>query len=302
MGIRKIFDLLIQTLLGWSEQNAPVYAAAIAYSTLFSLAPLLIISMYLASLTLNTATFEARLIETIETQAGPAVADLTRNILSTRLPVRPSGGAALVSVGLLLFGASGVFNQLRKALNAMWHIIVRPADITHSILTTGRNYLVSILAALVLGLAPVLLLFASAVVASFPAGALVQLYRASTLATLIQLLASPVVFFLLFALVLRYLPQATAPWRAILPGALLSAVGYWIGSAVLGYYMQNTAIGSIYGAAGSALALLIWAYYSAFIFLYGARLVYSVAQAYNLTIIPDHGAYVVHFTLEHEQL
>jgi membrane protein len=302
MHLRKIFNLFVQTFFGWSERNAPVYAAAIAYSTLFSLAPLLIISMYLASLTLNTATFEARLLETIENQAGPAVADLTRDILSTRLTVRPSGVAALVSVGLLLFGAAGVFNQLRKALNAMWHIAMRPPDITHSILTTVKNYLISITAALVLGLTPVLLLFASAVMASFPKGALVELYHVSWLGTAVEVLASPVAFFLLFAAVLRFLPQATAPWRAIAPGALLSAIGYWIGSAILAYYVQNTAIGSIYGAAGSALALLIWAYYSAFIFLYGARFVYSVAQGYDLTIVPDRGASVMHFTLDREQL
>lgn len=300
MHIRKVLDLFVQTFFGWRERNAPVYAAAIAYSTLFSLAPLLIISMYLASLTLNTATFEARLLQSIESQAGPAVANLTKDILSTRLPVRPSGLAALISVGLLLFGASGVFNQLRNALNAMWHIAVRPADITQSILTTFRNQLVSILAALVLGLAPVVLLFASAVVASFPEDSLLQVYRVSWLGTVIRILASPIAFFLLFAAVLRFLPQATAPWRAIVPGALLSAVGYWLGSAILAHYVQNMALRTIYGAAGSALALLIWAYYSAFIFLYGARLVFSIAQSYGLVIEPDRQAYVVHFLLDRD--
>jgi membrane protein len=296
MHVRKILDLFIQTFFGWRERKAPVYAAAIAYSTLFSLAPLLILSVNLASLTLNAATVEARLVEAIEQQVGPDVAQLTQEILSARLHLRPSGSATLLSIGLLLFGASGVFNQLRNALNAMWHIEARPPDITHSLLTAGKNYLTSLLAALLLGLAPILLLFASAVVASFPADALLGVYRASWLTTVIQVLASPVVFFVLFSLVLRFLPQATAPWRAIWPGALLAAIAYWIGSAVLGYYVQHAAIRSIYGAAGSALALLIWAYYSAFIFLYGARFVYSVAQSYGFTIIPDSGAVFVHIT------
>ncbi len=296
MHVRKIFALFVQTFWGWRMRRAPVYAAAIAYSTLFSLAPLLILSVNLASLTLNSATVEARIVAAIERQVGPDVAQLTQEILSARLQIRPNGAAALLSIGLLLFGASGVFNQLRNALNAMWLIEARPPDITRSLLTTGKNYLTSILAALLLGLAPIMLLFASAFVASLPAAALLGVYRTGWLTTVLQVLASPAVFFVLFCLVLRYLPQATAPWRAIWPGALLSAIAYWIGGAVLGYYVQNAAIRSIYGAAGSALALLIWAYYSAFIFLYGARFVYSVAQSYRLTIVPDNGAVFVQIT------
>jgi membrane protein len=125
-------------------------------------------------------------------------------------------------------------------------------------------------------------------------------YQFDWLAQVIQVFASPLVFFVLFAIVLRYLPRATAPWRAIAPGALLAAIAYWIGSEILGFYIQNTAIRSIYGAAGSALALLIWAYYSAYIFLYGARFVYSVAKSYGLTIVPDRDTVVVHLDINDE--
>lgn len=301
MNIRKIFGLFVQTFFGWRLRKAPVYAAAIAYSTLFSLAPLLIISMSLASLTLNAATIETRLVETIGSQVGADVAQLTQEILATNLSLQPSSSATLLSIGLLLFGASGVFNQLRGALNAMWHIDVRHSNMTNSILTTAKNYLTSMIAALSLGLAPIVLLFAGTVIASLPSDALIGVYRVRWLTTALQVMTSPLLFFVLFALVLRYLPQATAPWRAIWPGALLSALAYWLGSAVLGYYVQNATFRSIYGAAGSALALLIWAYYSAFIFLYGARFVYSVAQSYGFTIIPDNVASFVHLTLDSEQ-
>jgi len=300
MNIRKIADLFVQTFFGWNERRAPVYAAAIAYSTLFSLAPLLIISMSLASLTFNAASFEARLLDTIEQQAGQEVADLTREILAARFHFRPSSGATLLSIGLLFFGASGVFRQLRGALNAMWHIAVRPSDMHHTLLTFVKSYTTSILAALLFGLTPIVLLFASTVVASLPRQWVIDLYNIEWLVTIIQIFASPVMFFVLFAIVLRYLPQAKAPWRAIAPGALLSAIGYWIGGAILGYYIQNAAIRSIYGAAGSALALLIWAYYSAFIFLYGAKFVHSVAVAYNLPIVPHREAVFIHFDFDLE--
>ncbi|MFN3330914.1 MAG: YihY/virulence factor BrkB family protein [Caldilinea sp.] len=300
MNVRKVCSLFVQTFLEWSERRAPVYAAAIAYSTLFSLAPLLIISINLASLTFSAASFEARLLDTIEQQVGQEVADLTREILSANFHFRPSGGAALLSAVLLLFGASGVFRQLRGAINAMWHIAVRPSNIQLSLLSFVKSYTTSILAALLLGLTPISILFASAVIASLPRQLVLEVYRNDWLATLLQVFASPLVFFVLFLIVLRYLPQARASWRAIVPGAALSAIGYWIGGAILGYYIQNTAIRSIYGAAGSALALLIWAYYSAFIFLYGAKFVYSVSMAYGLSIVPHREATFVHIDFDFE--
>ena len=301
MDWRKIVGLFVETFFGWTERKAPVFAAAIAYSTLFSLAPLLIISINLASLTINAATFETRLLQTIEEQVGPEVAQLTEEILAARFTFQPSGTAALISVGLLLFGASGVFLQLRGALNAMWHIQARPASVPETLFGVAKGYLISVVAALLLGLVPIVLLFASAVVASLPARTVETVYRNESLTTVIQLLASPVAYFVLFALVLKYLPQADAPWRVIWPGALLSAIGYWIGSVVLGYYVQNTAIRSIYGAAGSALALLIWAYYSAYIFLYGAKFVYSVANAYGYPIVPDKETTFVHLRYDGEE-
>lgn len=300
MNVRKVCSLFVQTFLEWSERRAPVYAAAIAYSTLFSLAPLLIISINLASLTFSATSFEARLLDTIEQQVGQEVADLTREILSANFHFRPSGGAALLSVILLLFGASGVFRQLRGAINAMWHIAIRPSNIQLSLLSFVKSYTTSILAALLLGLTPILVLFASAVIASLPRQLVLEVYRNDWLATLFQVFGSPLVFFVLFLIVLRYLPQARASWRAIVPGAALSAIGYWIGGAILGYYIQNTAFRSIYGAAGSALALLIWAYYSAFIFLYGAKFVYSVSMAYGLSIVPHREATFVHIDFDFE--
>lgn len=301
MDWRKIAGLFVETFFGWTERKAPVFAAAIAYSTLFSLAPLLIISINLASLTINAATFETRLLETIEDQVGPDVAQLTEEILAARFAFQPSGTATLISIGLLLFGASGVFLQLRGALNAMWHIEVRPAGVPATLFAVAKGYLISAVAALLLGLVPIMLLFASAVVASIPAQAVNTVYRIEWLTTVIQVLASPVAYFILFALVLKYLPQANAPWRTIWPGALLSAIGYWIGSVILGFYVQNTAIRSIYGAAGSALALLIWAYYSAYIFLYGAKFVHIFAKTYGYPIVPDRETTFVHLRYDGEE-
>lgn len=289
MKLRQIVDLFVKTLVGWNERKAPTYAAAIAYSTLFSLAPLLILSIHFASLTLNEAEVQARLVETIERQVGTEVARLTEDILTMSFAVFPSTGATLFSAAFLLWGASGVFKQLRGALNAMWGIDIQARTMKQTVFQTAKSYLVSLSVALLIGLVPILFLFSSTLMALLPSDLVVRVSRTGWLPAVIRAFASPVIYFALFGALLKYLPQAKVSWRAVWPGALLTAVLFWIGSVVLGWYLQNSAIQSLYGAAGSAIALLLWAYYSAWILLFGAKFVQVYAEARGYAIVPHHG-------------
>ena len=282
--------LFYDTFLGWQERKAPLYAAALAYSTLFSLAPLLILAIFFASLTVNKAVVEARLLATIESQVGSDVAGLTEQILATTLPMRPSGLVTVISAGLLLFAASNVFAQLRGAINAMWQIEWRADTVKRTLLNTVKTYLISVTAALLIGLAPILFLFASTIMASVPKDVLDRVYRTGWLALIIRIFSSPVAYFVFFALVFKLLPQARAPWRAIWTGALLAALLYWLGGAMLSWYVQHNALKSLYGAAGSAIALLLWAYYSAWILLYGAKFIHVYAAYRGYAILPHADA------------
>ena len=239
MLIDSLFDLLRETYIGWNERKAPVYAAALAYSTLFSLAPLLIVTVSLASFTVSKASIEARLLHTIETQVGEPVADLTEEILSARFPLENNSLITLFSVLLLIYAASRVFLQLRIALNAMLNIEPRPVNVRRTVFNTVKNTAISVLAALTVGLVPVLLLFATTLAASLPHEDLADLLGLEWLATLIDLFSSPVAYFVLFGIVYRLLPQARVPWRSIWPGALLAAGLYWIGGWLLGWYLRN---------------------------------------------------------------
>ena len=284
--MRTVGRLFYDALLGWQERKAPLYAAALAYSTLFSLAPLLILAVFFASLTVNEAVVEARLLETIEQQVGSDVAALTQEILSTSLPVRPNKLVTLFSAGLLLFAASNVFSQLRGAINGMWQIEIRTTTVKRTLLATAKNYLISISAALIIGMAPILFLFSSTLVASVPSDVMANVYHTSWLEVVIRIFSSPIAYFVFFALVFKLLPQARVPWRAIWPGALLAALFYWLGGAMLSWYVQNSAMKTLYGAAGSAIALLIWAYYSAWILLYGAKFIQVYAAHRGYAIVP----------------
>ena len=286
MLIDSLFDLLRETYIGWSERKAPVYAAALAYTTLFSLAPLLIVTVTLASLTVNQASIETRLLHTIETQVGEPVATLTEEILATRLPLETNNVITLVSVALIIFAASRIFLQLRIALNAMLNIEPRRVDVRRTLLNTVKNMAISVLAALTVGLAPILLLFATTLVSTLPYEEIAAFLGLSWLTTLIEIISSPVAYFLFLTAVYRLLPQANVPWRAIWPGALLAAGLYWIGGWFLGWYLRNSAYNSLYGAAGSAVVLLLWAYYIAWILLYGMRFIYVYAATRGYAIRP----------------
>ena len=140
MFIGRLFNLLRETYTGWNERKAPVYAAALAYSTLFSLAPLLIVTVSIASLTVGEASVEARLLHTIETQVGESVADLTEEILSASLPLESNSLITLFSVLLLIFAASRVFLQLRVALNAMLNLELRPVNVRCTVSKSPRAW------------------------------------------------------------------------------------------------------------------------------------------------------------------
>lgn len=294
MKPRQIVDLFVKTLVGWNERKAPTYAAAIAYSTLFSLAPLLILSIHFASLTLNEAEIHARLVETIQRQVGTQVARLTDDILAMSFAVFPSTGATLFSAIFLLWGASGVFKQLRGALNAMWGLDIQARTVKQTLFQTAKSYVVSVSVALVVGLVPILFLFSSTLMALLPPDLVARVSRTGWLPTAVRLFSSPAIYFVLFLAILKYLPQARVPWRAVWTGALLAAVLFWIGNVVLGWYLQNSAIQSLYGAAGSAIALLLWAYYSAVILLFGAKFIQVFAEARGYAIVPHHGVEYVY--------
>ena len=286
MLIDNLFNLLRETYIGWNERKAPVYAAALAYTTIFSLAPLLIVTISLASLTVGEALIEARLLHTIETQVGEPVAELTEEILATQVPIEANNLITLASIGLILFAASRIFQQLRIALNAMLNIEPRRVGVRRTLLNLVRSVGVAIVATVTVGLAPIFLLFATTLAASLPFATIVEAAGLGWLNTLVAILSSPVAYFLFLMFVYRFMPQATVPWRAIWPGALFAAVLYWSGGWLLGLYLRNSAYNSLYGAAGSVIVVLLWAYYAAWILLYGMRFIYVYAAIRGYAIRP----------------
>ncbi|HKJ26105.1 MAG TPA: YihY/virulence factor BrkB family protein [Anaerolineales bacterium] len=260
-------QLARKTYERWQTVNAPQLAAALAYHTIFSLAPLLIISIYIVGLVLGQSDVQAFVIDQINTLLGE---EGTKIILSMIQNLRQGNSglvASIIGLATLVFGATRVFNQLEVTLNILFESEEEESSgivnlLQKRALSFGMMGGVSILLFLSL-------LFSTglSIVKRFFMDVIPQLEG------LLQVLnyAIPVVMAtFLFAVIFKYLPAAHLTWRSTLVGGFLTAILFTIGQLIISYYLGNSSISSAYGAAGSLLVVLVWIYYSAHIFYFGA--------------------------------
>jgi len=288
-----VFYLLSESISGWSRNQASIYAAALAYYTIFSLAPLVIISAGIASLVFNRAVVMGTLTGMIEDLVGPEVAQLVVDILISSMSSSHSTRliAALISLGVMLYAASLIFFKLQVSLNAMWDIIPKTKNVSQNVMVVARNGLLSTAAALSSGLYLLVALVLNNLWAALPTEFFQGLFPGSeNWVALLSFVISPVMYMVPFAIIYKYLPQAQVRWRDVWPGTALAAVLFWIGGQLIGLYLTRSGVTSVYGAAGSLVAFLIWVFYSAMVFLFGAKFIQVYAGMYGVPVEPDESA------------
>lgn len=288
-----VIPLLTESLTGWAENDAFLHASSLAYYTIFSIAPLVIISVGIAGMFFTKAAVEGLVVKAIEGIVGTEVATLIQDIIlnASTSTSTTSLLATILGLMILLYGASIVFFRLQVSLNAMLGIVPKTNDVRANALTTARKGLLAAGAVVIVGLYLMALLIINALLAALPLELLQQfLPQADKTAPLISIVVAPFLIMIPFALIYKGMPQALIKWRDIWPGALLVAVLFWIGSNIIGIYLYRSGFTSIYGAAGSLVALLIWVFYSALVFLYGAKFIQVYAKMYGTPIIPTEDA------------
>ncbi len=272
----------------YQKDKVPVLAASIAYYTIFSLAPILIVVISLLVF-FGQGQAQATILTQVRGVLGDGGASLVRTMIESRSATGGNWIATVVGVALLLVGATGVFLQLRTALNLIWGVEPDPegggigrvlgARLTALAMLLGIGLLM--LAALVLG--TVVQRLAQGPGAGLPGG--------GTLWVLLEIGVSAVVMAFLFAAIYRYLPDASVPWRPALVGGAVTAVLFTVAKWAVGLYLSSAGIASSYGAAGSLVVLLLFVFYSAQILLLGAELTETVARRTGQPITP--GEYAV---------
>ena len=263
--------LIVETISKWNDHDATTQSAALAFFTVFSLAPVLVVVIAVAGAIFGADAVRGQIFNEFQLWMGPQAAGFVEQIL--RSAAKPSTSSSRLVAGLgivtLIFGASGAFVQLQASLNRVWEVAPRPGAAFTTLL---RKRLLSFAVILGIGFLLVVSLVLSAALTAL--GDYVERHFAipASLLHLGNVLVSFAIITLLFALIYRLLPDVKLAWRDVAFGSLITSGLFALGKELIGLYLGRTGVASAYGAAGSLVMLLLWIYYSALIFLLGAEL------------------------------
>lgn len=283
--------VLQEAASGFMENAALRLAAAISYTTVFSLSPLLVITVAVVGLVLGNKDYfvQQQIVAQMSALMGEAGGELARSLIDNgRLNAGGSIWATVVSLLVMLFSSTALFVQVQDALNTVWGLKPKPGGGVVRALLRARFLSFG----MVLTVAFLLLvsLLVSVVISAF-VGVLPQMGAASELLMrLVNFAVSLAIITLLFAMIFRFLPDARIEWRDVWTGAFLTALLFNVGKLGIGMYLGHSSPGSTFGAAGSVVVLLLWVYYSAVILLFGAEITQAYATSYGSGVNPDRHA------------
>jgi len=266
MTVKSLTDLVKSSFSEWSEDKVPRLAAALAFYTMLSIAPLVAIILKIVGAIFGDKAANGELQGYVEQWAGPQGAKAIGEMINQAHNQPKSGTiATVISVVVLLMSASGVFGELQDSMNTIWEVKPKP---NRGIMGIIKDRFFSI--TLVLGTA--FLLMVSLVISAGLSGISKHVMASqSFIWNAVNFIVSLAVITVLFALIFKYLPDVKTQWRYVWVGAVITAVLFTIGKFGLGWYLGRKGAVSVYGAAGSLVALLIWVYYSAQILFFGAE-------------------------------
>lgn len=295
--LRAVWPLFKQTFNEWLEDKAPQLGAAIAYYTVFSLAPLILVLLAIIGVLFRSdpSGTWTRLTQQMSYFLDRSALDVVQQIAQKAAQPGRSFWATVIGLALALFGASGVFAQLQDALNTVWGVKAKPGLGLKGFLRTrilsftmvGGICFLLLVSLVVEGL---LKGFSGYVQAHLPGGI--------HLAVTIYLVFDIAIIIVLFATIFKYLPDIQVDWRDVWIGAGLTALLFLLGKWALGLYLGSGAAGSAYGAASSLITLLLWIYYSSQIMLFGAEFTQVYARRFGGPVRPDSYAVCVERKVE----
>ncbi|HEY0468686.1 MAG TPA: YihY/virulence factor BrkB family protein [Polyangiaceae bacterium] len=282
-----VWQILKETGSAWDEDNVTRLAASLAYYTLLSIAPLIILAVAVTGLAFGEAAAREHIAGELAGVVGAGAAEAIESIAKNART--PGTGVVSIAVGVvvLLFGASGVFGELQAALNTVWDVAPKPGRGIWGIvkdrffsftLVVGVAFLLLVSLVVSAGLTWVGQVFEQ----SLPGGAVVW--------QVLNFCISFAVVTALFALIFKTLPDVRIHWHDVWIGSAVTAALFTLGKFGLGIYLGSAGVASAYGAAGSIVALVIWVYYSAQVLLVGAEFTEVYARRFGSRITPDDKA------------
>ena len=274
--LRTTAHIIKEAILAWLTDQVPRLGAALAFYTMLSLAPLFIVAVAIAGIWASRDQVQAEVLTQIRNLIGPAGEEIATIIFNNAFNAYQQQSGILASIiggALLLFAASIVLHELKLTLNLIWEVPVsKQASLLHTI--WGR--ILSLAMLLGIGFLLLVSLLLSTALAAFSRFLSDQLMLPLTLIAALDAAVNLLLLSVLFTLLYKGLPDVKIQWREAILGAIVAASLFTLGKWLIGFYLGNTAIGSAYGAAGSLVIFLLWVYYTAQIFFFGAE----VSKAY----------------------
>jgi len=266
---KDLFAICVKSVSAWFDHRASSMGAALAYYTLFSIAPILVIAVDIAGYVFGTASAQTQIFAQLQALIGDAGAKAIGTLLSNAHYSDKRGLAAAVGVVTLLVGATSVFGELQNALDQVWQTPPQKKGVGWWRFVRSRVLSVG----MVLGVGFLLLvsLLGSAALAAFGGWLGAFLPQLQIVLPVLDLTLSFGMTVLLFGLIYKYVPRESIPWSDVWIGAAVTALLFTVGKSLIGLYIGKSSFNSAYGAAGSLIVLLVWIFYSAQIFLLGAE-------------------------------
>jgi membrane protein len=286
-----IWEVLKNSFNGFSQHKIMKLSAALAYYTVFSIGPLLIVIVFLCSFFFGREAIEGTIYGQIESFVGHDAAIQLQEIIKNAAIGGKDKLAAIIGILTLVIGATTMFGEMQDSINTIWGLKVKPKKSAWLILIKNRLLSFGVIGSLgflllvSLAISGLIEALSNRLKNHFPDLAVVVLY-------IINLLISFGVISVLFAVIFRVLPDAKIKWKDVMAGAVATAVLFMIGKFAISFYISKSSVGSTYGAAGSLVVLLVWIYYSSVILYFGAEFTKAYAIKYGSDIRPNEYAVV----------
>lgn len=293
-----IWHVLKNSFKGFSNDKVTKYSASLAYYTIFSMGPLLIVIVYLCSIFFGREAVEGSIYHQIQGFVGADAAAQLQQIIKNAAISGKGTIAAVIGVVTLLIGATTVFGEIQDSINIIWGLKVKAKAgwfklVKTRLLSFGVITSLGFLLLVSLGITALIEALSNRLKAHFPDIAVAIIY-------IINLVVTFGVVTTLFSVIFKVLPDAEIKWKDVMAGAITTAILFMLGKFGISLYISKTNVGSTYGTAGSLVVLLVWIYYSAIILYFGAEFTKAYAVEYGGKIYPNQYT-VVAKTVEVEE-
>jgi membrane protein len=284
-SLKEIWKVTVESFKGFGDDKIAKFSGSLAYSTVFSMGPLLIVLIFLCGFFFGQEAIQGKIYGQMQKFVGNDAASQLQTIIKNASLSGKGSVALVIGIITLLIGATAVFAEIQDSINTIWGFKAKPKKGLWKML---RNRFLSFSVIVSLGFLLLVSLVIATVVeglsnrlkAIWPDVAVVVLY-------IVNLVISFVITAALFAVIFKVLPDAKTKWKDVLPGAIASTILFMIGKFAISLYIGKSRIGSTYGAAGSLVVLLVWIYYSAIILYLGAEFAKAWTTHFGGRILPN---------------